>query len=95
MSSSEIPYDLLGSALTHGLRFSLKDLKELVGLINRENPTYTWYSNSASLFCQENFYSDTCRLLLTPFEELPLLAGSLSTKCNEYKIVYEWMLSKG
>ncbi len=91
-----IPEDMLRSYLNEGLRYSMGDLHELAELVYINYDGIITYTNSTSLFCLDNFSHEICQLLLTPFKELPLLAGNIGSHADtDYKKVYEWMLRKG
>lgn len=99
--TNDIPDDLILQYLNEGLRYSMEELHELAKLLRAEQPALIMYSNSRSLFCLANFSHKVCQLLLTNFNDLPLLAGNLSRLLDlglldqDYKKVYEWILRRG
>lgn len=85
------PLELLSYTLDKNLRYSMEELEELIKSLRQEDMIV--YANRKSSFCMSNLSEKSCRILLIPFKDLPLLINLLKGKYD--KKVYEWVLKKG
>ena len=93
---THIPRDLLYEALDT-IGPSIKEIKELIEMLHTENNILLKiiYSNSKASMCLENLEITSCRILATPFKELPLWIGQKDGLDLESQKVLEWRFKKG
>lgn len=91
-----LPRDLLYEAL-NTIGPSIKEIEELIEMLHPENIflSKTIYSNSKASLCLGNLETMSCRILATPFKELPLWIGQIDRLELESQKVLEWRFKKG